>query len=196
MRNLPFFVGIPFLAGKNTWHDTTVHAAGWPFKGGWQGQMHPVGTSRSLSGFWYYWPWYPPGQALWGWDWGHSFELAPILPWGPCPESSAREEVSVPWTLWYGVPQGLALSLTLFKIYLKLSGEVIKRSAVWGHQYTNEIQLYLSVTISAVDAIQMLERCCLGSVLEWIRADMLKLNLVKTEICSGGEFLIGHWDGP
>ena len=43
------------------------------------------------------------------------------------------------------------------------------------------MQLYLTITTSALDAIQTLEHCLLA-VLAWTRANRLRLNPDKTEI--------------
>ena len=54
-----------------------------------------------------------------------------------------------------------------------------------------DTQLYLSFFPSAVDAVPTLE-CCLGTVLEWMRAKGPRLNPDKTEIlCMGGPSVIG-----
>ena len=59
------------------------------------------------------------------------------------------------------------------------------------HQYADDAQLYLSFSPTAVDAVSSLEHC-LGTVLEWMRANGLRLNQDKTEmLCVGSPGISG-----
>ena len=64
-------------------------------------------------------------------------------------------------------------------------GEVIRSCGAWCHQYADGTQLYLSFFPIAVEAVPTLEHC-LGTVLEWMRANGLRPNLDKTEILHVG----------
>ena len=94
------------------------------------GQMHPVGTPRSLRGFNTIDPSILSEVGTGGLtlSWLQSFLEDYVQ------RVQIREEVSAPWILQYGVPQGLALSPMLYNVHLKPLGEVIWRFGVRYHQ--------------------------------------------------------------
>uniref|UniRef100_A0A8D2KSV3 Reverse transcriptase domain-containing protein n=1 Tax=Varanus komodoensis TaxID=61221 RepID=A0A8D2KSV3_VARKO len=103
--------------------------------------------------------------------------------------------VSAPWQLNHGVPQGSILSPLLFNIYMKPLGEVIRRCGLRNHQYADDTHLYLSFSTNPGEAVAVLNRC-LAEVMEWMRANKLKLNPDKTEVLlvGGSGFREGGFD--
>ena len=49
------------------------------------------------------------------------------------------------------------------------------------HQYADDTQLYISFLPTAGDAVLSLQRC-LGTILEWMQENGLRLNPDKTEV--------------
>ncbi|KAF7251907.1 Polypeptide N-acetylgalactosaminyltransferase 16 [Varanus komodoensis] len=105
------------------------------------------------------------------------------------------DHVSAPWQLCHGVPQGFILSPLLFNIYMKPLGEVIRRCGLRNHQYADDTQLYLSFSTNPGEAVAVLNRC-LAEVMEWMRANKLKLNPDKMEVLlvGGSGFGEGGFD--
>ncbi|KAF7247451.1 B-cell linker protein [Varanus komodoensis] len=102
---------------------------------------------------------------------------------------------SAPRQLCHGVPQGFILSPLLFNIYMKPLGEVIRRCALWNHQYADDTQLYLSFSTNPGEAVAVLNRC-LAEVMGWMRTNKLKLNPDKMEVLlvGGSGFGVGDLD--
>ncbi|XP_061460454.1 uncharacterized protein LOC133373973 [Rhineura floridana] len=69
----------------------------------------------------------------------------------------------------------------LFNIYMKPLGAVIRSFGVRSHQYADDTQLYFSFSSSSGEAVKVLNRC-LAAIMDWMRANKLKLNPDKTEM--------------
>ncbi|KAF7237674.1 Structural maintenance of chromosomes protein 1B [Varanus komodoensis] len=78
---------------------------------------------------------------------------------------------------------------------MKPLGEVIRRCGLRNHQYADDTQLYLSFSTNPGEAVAVLNRC-LAEVMEWMRANKLKLNPDKTEVLlvGGSGFGEGGFD--
>ena len=63
--------------------------------------------------------------------------------------------------------------------------EVIRSCGARCHHYAKDTQLYFSFFPTVVDAVLTLEHC-LETILEWMRANGLRMNLDKMEILSIG----------
>ena len=87
----------------------------------------------------------------------------------------------------YGVPQGSVLGPTLFNVYCRPLGRIIRKHDISYHMYADDSQLY--VDFSPCDektALANLERC-IQEVREWLREIFLRLNDKKTEV-----FILGR----
>ncbi|XP_061477657.1 uncharacterized protein LOC133382019 [Rhineura floridana] len=68
----------------------------------------------------------------------------------------------------------------LFNIYMQPLGAVIRSFGVRCHQYADDTQLYFFFSPSSGEAVDVLN-CCLTAIMDWMRANKLKLNPDKTE---------------
>ena len=79
----------------------------------------------------------------------------------------------------YGVPQGSVLGPTLFSVYCRPLGRIIRKHDISYHMYADDSQLY--VDFSPCDektALANLQRC-IQEVREWLRENVLLLNNKK-----------------
>ena len=60
------------------------------------------------------------------------------------------------------------------------------------HQYADDTQLYISFSPTAGDAVLSLQHC-LGTVLEWMQENGLRLNPDKTEVLRVGAPWLVAW---
>ena len=87
----------------------------------------------------------------------------------------------------YGVPQGSVLGPTLFYVYCRPLGRIIRKHDISYHMYAGDSQLY--VDFSPCDektALANLQRC-IQEVREWLRENFLLLNYKKTEVVIFGK---------
>ena len=82
------------------------------------------------------------------------------------------------------------ISPMLFNIYMRPLGGVIRVCGALCHQYADDTQLYISFSSTSVDAVLSLQRC-LGTVLQWMQENGLRLNLDKTEVLRVGAPTVG-----
>ena len=86
-----------------------------------------------------------------------------------------------------GVPQGSVLGPTLFNVYCRPLGRIIRKHDISYHMYADDSQLY--VYFSPCDeetALANLQRC-IQEAREWLRENFLLLNDKKTEVVIFGK---------
>lgn len=81
-----------------------------------------------------------------------------------------------------GVPQGSALSPTLFNIYV---APLVRSYGLVLVSYVDDSQIVISVTKQAVDSAHNFH-ACLSHIMEWMSQNYLKINTDKTEVMEVG----------
>lgn len=87
----------------------------------------------------------------------------------------------------------MVLSPLLFNIYVKLLGEVVRRSGLCRHLYADDTQLYLKLPSDPREGVERLGRG-LKEVMGWMRAYKLRLKPKKMEVLLVGPDKIGLWE--
>lgn len=81
------------------------------------------------------------------------------------------------------------LSPMLFNIYMKLLSEVNRRLRICCHQYTNDIQLYLTLVADLREVVERLG-CGLEKMVDWTRMNKLRHNSNKQKYCGRAGFKV------
>ena len=92
------------------------------------------------------------------------------------------DEQSVTSSVLFGVPQGTVLGSLLYVLYTAPLYNVILKTQVNLHQYTDDLQLYMCVLpAEALIATNRLD-ACLIDVEAWLKASPLGLNPSKIQV--------------
>lgn len=84
------------------------------------------------------------------------------------------------------IPYGSVLSLFLFNIYKSTLDEIIHHHLVKYHQYTNDIQLYISAHVKLSNTMATFSQC-LEAVEDWVGDQQLKTEpwQDREALCAG-----------
>ena len=93
-----------------------------------------------------------------------------------------KECVGEPFQTKYGVPQGSVLGPLLLTLYTAPLSKIISRHNVCHHLYSDDTQIYITLSKSEPEMSLVLLQDCLLDVGDWMRSSKLKLNPDKTEV--------------
>ena len=84
--------------------------------------------------------------------------------------------------LLFGVPQGSVLGHLLYVLYTAELGCKVATHDMYLHQYVDDSQVYIPVTVSNTVAAVHSFAACISDINDWMRASTLRLNPAKTQV--------------
>lgn len=108
-----------------------------------------------------------------------------MLWWFQCYLTGSFQKVVVedcclaPWHRCYGVCRDLSCPPS--NIYMKPLEEINQECEVQCHQYTEETQLYITLSVEPGGSVKVLNRY-LEMIMGWVRANELKLSPAQVEV--------------
>ena len=81
-----------------------------------------------------------------------------------------------------GVPQSSVLDPMLFTMYIKPLSAIIDSHSIIHHSFADDLQLQMSAPSDRISELLHSMQSCISDVKAWATANMLKLNVNKTEL--------------
>ena len=81
-----------------------------------------------------------------------------------------------------GVHQGSVLGPILFTMYIKPLSAIIDSHSIIHHSFADDLQLQMSAPLDRISELLHSVQSCISDVKAWATANMLKLNVSKTEL--------------
>ena len=82
----------------------------------------------------------------------------------------------------FGVPQGSVLGSILFTLYTTPLGEIARKYKRNVHLYADDTQLYMAFKPNNAESLPPIIQKCVIDIKSWMTANMLQLNMDKTEV--------------
>ena len=97
--------------------------------------------------------------------------------------------------LLFGVPQGSVLGPLLYVLYTAELGCIVQLHEMKLHQYADDSQVYMSITVCNTAAAVQTFTACIADMNAWMSASRLRLNPAKTQVmCLGSRQLVSQID--
>ena len=84
--------------------------------------------------------------------------------------------------VFFGVPQGSVLGPILYVLYTAELEGIVERHGMKLHQYADDCQIYVSVSVADASVAASRLSACIVDVNRWMSASRLRLNPAKTQI--------------